>query len=463
MTQTASMGVLLDHAQDIVVLLDETGTFTYANAAVDRNLGWDPETLVGESAFDYVHREDFDDVAETFRRTIESDSFAERTVEHRFRAADGSWVWLESRMSNLTDEQLEGYVVSSRDITDRVVAQRERRETAARLREIAATTGDVLWMFDGDWSELLFVNPAYEAIYGGCIDELERDPQSFLDTVHPDDVSAVELAMRRLSTGEAVDVEYRVDPETDYGTWVWVQAQPLVVDDEVVHITGFARDVTDRRRRERQLRVMDNLLRHNLRNDLNVIQAHADLVGNGEADVTESVAVIRRTADALLASAEKQRDLIAYLTGDVTPGRVDVAEMAARAASTVRQRFPAAAISVATPDAAPAVALGEVEFALTELLENAVQHADDSPEVTVEVSVDADALTVTVADRASPIPEFESSVLAGDHEMSDIYHSTGLGLWLVYWVVDLSGGRVAVEERASGGNRVVVHLPAAGD
>jgi signal transduction histidine kinase len=44
--------------------------------------------------------------------------------------------------------------------------------------------------------------------------------------------------------------------------------------------------------------------------------------------------------------------------------------------------------------------------------------------------------------------------------MSDIYHSTGLGLWLVYWVVELSDGHVAVEERADGGNRVVVHLPA---
>jgi signal transduction histidine kinase len=114
---------------------------------------------------------------------------------------------------------------------------------------------------------------------------------------------------------------------------------------------------------------------------------------------------------------------------------------------------------VATPDTAPAVALCEVEFALTELLENAIQHAEEAPEVTVDVSVDADGLTVTVADRTSPIPEFESSVLTGDHEMSDIYHSTGLGLWLVYWVVELSDGHVAVAERADGGNRIVVHLP----
>ena len=454
------MGVLLDHAQDIVVLLDESGVFTYANAAVDRNLGWDPETLVGESAFGYVHREDFDDVARTFRRTIESDSFAERTVEHRFRTADGDWVWLESRMSNLTDEQLEGYVVSSRDITDRVAAQRGHEETATRLREISATTGDVLWMFTGDWSELLFVNPAYETVYGGSTEELERDPRSFLDTVHPDDVPAVKAAMERLSAGESLDMEYRVDPATDYGTWVWVQAQPIVEDGEVVRITGFARDVTDRRRRERQLVVMDNLLRHNLRNDLNVVQAHAELIERGEADVSESTAVIRRTVSDLLASAEKQRDLIAYLTDDVAPGWVDLVELVERSAETSERRFPAATVETRTPETAPTVALGELEYAIVELVENGVRHAEtETPVVNVSVSVEPAETTLTVTDEGPPIPAFEASVLTGDHEMTGIYHSTGLGLWLVYWVVELSGGRVEVDRSTSDGNCVRIHLP----
>ena len=463
MTDPTSMGVLLDHAQDLIVMLDESGTCTYANAAVERNLGWDPDELVGQNALDYVHPEEFEEVAATFQRTIESESFTDRFVEHRFRTADGSWVWLESRMSNLTDEQLEGYVVSSRDITERVEAQRDHEETTTRLREISAATGDVLWMFDGAWSELLFVNPAYEDVYGGTVEEVEARPQSFLETVHPDDVPAVRAAMERLSAGESVDMEYRVNPDTGYSRWTWVQAEPIFGDDgEVVRITGFARDVTDRRRRERQLRVMDNLLRHNLRNDLNVIQAHAELIGNGDADVATSTAVIQRTADGLLESAEKQRDLIAYLTEDVTPSGVDLAEVVARATETVGRRFPRATLETETPDSARVVALGEVEFAVVELLENAVRHAEgDTPVVTAVVTVTDDGVALTIEDDAPPIPAFESSVLTGDHEMTDIYHSTGLGLWLVYWVVELSDGRVEVERCEGGGNRVRVVLPLA--
>lgn len=460
MTRKTSLSALLDYAQDNIVLLDDIGRCTYANAAVERSLGWDPEELVGEQALEFIHPEDYDEVAATFQQTIESESFTERTVEHRFRAADDSWVWLESRMSNLTDDQLEGYVVSSRDITDRIEAQRDREETATRLREISAMAGDVLWLFDGDWSELLFVNPAYEELYGGTVAELEADPESFLDTIHPDDLPAVQAAMERLSAGESVDMEYRVNPDTGYSTWAWVQAEPIVHDGEVVRITGFARDVTDRRRRERQLRVMDNLLRHNLRNDLNVVQAHAELIERGEADVSESTAVIRRTVSDLLASAEKQRDLIAYLTDDVAPGWVDLVELVERSAETSERRFPAATVETRTPETAPTVALGELEYAIVELVENGVRHAEtETPVVNVSVSVEPAETTLTVTDEGPPIPAFEASVLTGDHEMTGIYHSTGLGLWLVYWVVELSGGRVEVDRSTSDGNCVRIHLP----
>ena len=201
MGQLASLGVLLDHAQDKIVLLDERGRVTYANAATERILGWKSGELVGENAFDYVHPEDVAEARAAFERTIGADFVTETTAEIRYRTKDGSWVWLESRMSNVTDEQLDGYVVSSRDITDRIEAQRERHEISERLEELSATTGDVLWMFNADWSELLFVNPVYEDVYGGSLEELERNPDAFFDTIHPEDVPAVRDAMDCLSEG----------------------------------------------------------------------------------------------------------------------------------------------------------------------------------------------------------------------------------------------------------------------
>ncbi|MFC5366832.1 hybrid sensor histidine kinase/response regulator [Salinirubrum litoreum] len=137
------------------------------------------------------------------------------------------------------------------------VEQRRAREAAARterrLRELSENTPDVLWMFSHDWSDLLFVNSAYEDVYGRPRAGLEADPSAFVDAVHPDDREIVESAMTTLSGGDEVEVEYRVDPNHDFERTVWVYGKPIVEDGEVVRVAGFSREITERKRREEQL------------------------------------------------------------------------------------------------------------------------------------------------------------------------------------------------------------------
>ena len=461
MGDASSPEPLLDLTQDKIALVDEAGRFTYVNAAAERLLGWSPAALEGENAFDYMHPDDVEAARSAFRRTINSETFTESTVEYRLRTSDGSWVWFEGRMSNLTDSQLDGYVISSREITDLVQARQERARAAQQLDELANRSNDVLWTFDADWSETLFVNPAYESVYGQSVEELRADPAAFLDAVHPEDLPAVADAMERLSAGESIDMEYRVNSDADYSVWVWVQAEPVFEDGEVVRIVGFSRDITDRHRRVRQLYVMDNLLRHNLRNDLNVVLGNAERAAARAPEVDDLMGVIRRTAEGLLTSAGKQRRIIELLREDVDPTQLDLVAAADAAVGTVQERYPEARIELSTPETASAAVLEEFRLAVRELVENAVVHSDaEQPSVTVSVRVDSETVSVVVADDGPPMPETEAAVLAGEHEMNAIYHSTGLGLWLVYWVVELSGGRITVS-RSTDGNLTEVTIPRA--
>jgi PAS domain S-box-containing protein len=460
MATASSLGVLLDHTQDKIILLDPEGEVKYANEGARRILGFDPDELVGQNAFDYLHPDDVERVRTTFERTIRNETYTETSVEYRHRTEDGPWRWLEGRMSNVTDEALDGYVVSSRCIEDRIDAQRETRETTARLEELSSTTGEVLWMFDGDWSETLFINPAYESVWGEPVEALHSNPRAFLDGIHPDDVPAVENAMERLSGGESVEIEFRVCPDGASDIWLWVQGEPIFEDDEVVRVTGFCRDITDRYRRERQLYVMDNLLRHNLRNSLGVILGNAQLIEEDVPEMANRTALIRETGEELLASAEKEREIIDVITRKVRPRQLDVGSLVTESVETVRSRFPAARIEYEETGEASAFVIDEVGIAVLELVENAVVH-NPGEEPTVRVSIDraAETLTLCVEDDAPEIPRVESRVLTGVHEMNDIYHSTGLGLWLVYWVVELSDGNITVDTTAEGGNRIEVALP----
>jgi len=152
-------------------------------------------------------------------------------------------------------------------------AERRAAETERRLMELSEVSADVLWTFDADWEELLFVNPAYETVFGRPIDALDANPLDFLNAVHPDDRGRVREEMTRVSEGRSAEIEYRVasdgdgdglatagggDGDGDGGPeerWVWVCAEPITDDDgSVVRVAGFTRDITERRRREGELR-----------------------------------------------------------------------------------------------------------------------------------------------------------------------------------------------------------------
>ncbi|MFT4880563.1 MAG: PAS domain S-box-containing protein [Salinirussus sp.] len=129
-----------------------------------------------------------------------------------------------------------------------------QREPEPRLRELTEATEDVLWLISADWDEVLFVNSAYSTIWGESEERLRADPLSFLEAVHPDDRSRARRAVDRLTEGESVEIELRVNPADDFGRHVVVQAEPVFGrDGSVSRVAGASREVTEERARQRRL------------------------------------------------------------------------------------------------------------------------------------------------------------------------------------------------------------------
>ena len=146
---------------------------------------------------------------------------------------------------------------------ERYRSQRALAETERKLSEIAAKTEDVLFMFDGDWSEIQFINAAYEDMWGGSIEALEENALSFLQHVHPDDRELVLDKMAEIASGEEETAVFRLTPgggEEDV-RWVRAESQPIVEDGEVVRIVGYVRDVTELREHEQELEETTQRLR----------------------------------------------------------------------------------------------------------------------------------------------------------------------------------------------------------
>jgi PAS domain S-box-containing protein len=135
---------------------------------------------------------------------------------------------------------------------------RHLRKDLEASNELVESADEALWMFRADWSEVLYLNSAYEEIYGQSIDELEADPTAVLEAVHPDDRPEAQAAMEELAAGRSADLEIRVNAEEGFGRWVWIEAQPVYRNGEQYAIAGFSRDVTERKRRQRRFEAIFN-------------------------------------------------------------------------------------------------------------------------------------------------------------------------------------------------------------
>jgi PAS domain S-box-containing protein len=133
-------------------------------------------------------------------------------------------------------------------------SRRAVKATEKKLLQLAERTDDILFMFDGEWEDLLFVNSAYEDMWGGSIADLRDDPTTFLDHIHPEDRDRAKTSLERLQQGKPDTIEYRIT--TDEGDHRWVRGETKPIFDEdgnVSRITGFVRDITDRKTREQEL------------------------------------------------------------------------------------------------------------------------------------------------------------------------------------------------------------------
>jgi signal transduction histidine kinase len=270
---------------------------------------------------------------------------------------------------------------------------------------------------------------------------------------HPiEDVLDVEAA----SLGETPSV---VDLETPDGVRQFeVTASSLGASDRSVGRTVLLRDVTDREAREQRLAVLNRVLRHNVRNELDVLLAHADRID--DEDRREAV---RAPATNLVETAKKARDTERMLADDAgDTERVDLVTVATAVADACRERYPAAEIRVSAPDERVVTTRETVvERVLLELVENAVEHADtDAPhvEVTLTEGSSGGAATLRVRDDGPGLPERERRLVREEESPQD--HASGVGLWLVARGVDHLGGDLAFGDADPRGTVVTVRLPA---
>ncbi len=227
---------------------------------------------------------------------------------------------------------------------------------------------------------------------------------------------------------------------------------------EVGYTVAFV-DVTDERQRKQRLGVLNRILRHNLRNDLNVVVNYADLIeSRTDADVAEYADTIQSTSLDLVELGEKARRAATALDGDLRLVEHDLADLLSDVAADVREEYPQGTVTCEVPDGIRVETdVRLLDLVVRSLLENGLEHGGEDVTVVYD-GIDGDSVLLTVTDDGPGIPDHELAVLEAGGE-SALEHGSGLGLWLVKWGTTALGGEVAFETPAQGGTTVTLRLP----
>jgi PAS domain S-box-containing protein len=137
---------------------------------------------------------------------------------------------------------------------DRRRAEAALQESEERLRQITSSLREAVWLRDTRTLEILYVNPAYETIWGRSCESFYQDPRSFLDAVHAGDKDRVRAAIQRQYQGEYFNEEYRILRPDGSLRWIWGRTFP--VNHPALHgerVVAIAEDITDRKQSEAAL------------------------------------------------------------------------------------------------------------------------------------------------------------------------------------------------------------------
>ncbi len=291
--------LISENSRDLITLSDERGRALYISPSVREVLGFSAEELLGTDPFKYMYP---DDVAAIRHEThhIAGSNDLHQVMEYRTRRKDGNYIWLQTHIRPIMNEhgKLVNLQTTSRDITDRKIAEEKLRESEKLYRLISENAKDLVALHTPEGA-FRYLSPSIAEIVGYTPAEvLGATP---FECIHPEDVEVVRAAFGNAASTESHTRQYRAKHKM--GHYIWLETQMRSIIDpfgRVEAVQTSTRDITTRKLAEQSVTHMSSLLISILDNSLTGVMAYQS-VRNAEGEIIDfEWQLINRKAGAML-------------------------------------------------------------------------------------------------------------------------------------------------------------------
>jgi two-component system cell cycle sensor histidine kinase/response regulator CckA len=490
----ARLSGIIGSARDAILAMDADQRITLFNAAAERIFKRSAEEAAGKPIKDFIPA-----IVEEIGAVNGSASNGHLCgTWHELRGvrADGSEFPLEASFSSATVEGQQFYIVIVRDVTERRRTQELLRLSEERFRQIAETIGEVFWLSTPDMSEIMYISPAYERVWGRRVETLYAAPSSWPEGIHDEDRARVVKAFQeKLARGD-LDEQFRVVRPNGSVRWLRARAFPVRNAAGVVYrIAGIAEDVTALRCAQEELSKTEEQFRqaqkmeaigrlaggvaHDFNNLLTIIIGYADMLtgsfraGDPARELTEEV---KRAGER---AASLTRQLLAFSRKQVLVPTVVDLHVLVKDMERMLRRLISEDVDLRVQGEAELwpvkVDPGQMEQVVMNLIVNARDAIQGTGKITIEMRniVLADTCQQTCPDvkpgeyvllavrdtGCGMDPATLTRIFEPFFTTKGPEKGTGLGLSTVFGIVKQSGGHISVHSEPGRGSSFEIYLP----
>jgi diguanylate cyclase (GGDEF)-like protein/PAS domain S-box-containing protein len=248
--------LITNNMMDLITVVNMNGTVEYISPSHKQILGYESEEYIKKWGIDLIHPDDREKILQTIRETFTEKKH--QVAESRILHADGHYVWLETVVDQLLDEEqkLAGVVFSSRDITERKKAEKALLNSEEKYRQILENIDDGYYEVDLD-GHFTFFNDVLPRFLGYAHEELSRE--NFKITMDEQNVKKVFKVFHGvyLTGVPARLVEFEIKRKD--GSKAYVESSVSLIRDtegEPIGFRGVVRDIAERKQFQDMLHAM---------------------------------------------------------------------------------------------------------------------------------------------------------------------------------------------------------------